>query len=127
MPRPKPTRYRVFAILNAIHHIELVVRDIDEQIFAIDFRPYRIVERELEIISEASRHLTDAQKARFPEISWRRIADIGNVLRHLYDDVAPSLLWELVVRDLPPLKDVAVKLYVEVKRPADPRPDAAQA
>lgn len=124
MPRPKPTRYRIFAMLNAIHHIELVVRDIDEHIFAADFRPYRIVERELEIISEASRHLTDAQKARFPEIPWRRIADIGNVLRHLYDDVAPSLLWEVVVRDLAPLKEVAAKLYAEVKRPADPWPDA---
>lgn len=124
MPRPKPTRYRVFAILNAIHHIELVVRDIDEQVFSTDFRPYRIVERELEIISEASRHLTEAQKARFPEIPWRRIADIGNVLRHLYDDVAPSLLWEVVVRDLAALKAAAEKLYTEVKRPADPWPDA---
>ncbi len=26
MPRPKPTRHRLFAILNAIHHIERVVR-----------------------------------------------------------------------------------------------------
>lgn len=124
MPRSKSTRYRVFAILNAIHHIDLVVRDIDEQAFATDFRPYRIVERELEIISEASRHLTEMQKARFPDIPWRRIADIGNVLRHLYDDVAPSLLWEVVVRDLAPLKQVAKTPYAEVKRPADPWPDA---
>jgi uncharacterized protein with HEPN domain len=82
------------------------------------------VERELEIISEASRSLSDADKARFPEIPWRRIADIGNVLRHNYDDVAPALVWGVVSDGLARLKAVARTLYAEAKRPADPWPDA---
>ena len=124
MPRAKSTRHRLFAILNAIHHIELVVKDLDEAAFKADFMRYRTVERELEIISEASRSLTAAQKARHPSIPWRQIADIGNVLRHQYDFVAQSLIWGVVVNHLAPLKQAAQSLYAEVKRPADPWPDA---
>jgi uncharacterized protein with HEPN domain len=35
----------------------------------------------VEIISEASRHLTDELKARHPEIPWEKVAGIGNILR----------------------------------------------
>lgn len=124
MPRPKSTRRRLLAVLNAIHHIELNVHGLDEAAFTGDHKTYRAVERELEIVSEASRSLTEDQKARHPEIPWRRIADIGNVLRHNYDDVAPRLIWEVVVNHLTPLKRVTQTLYAEVKRPADPWPDA---
>ncbi|MGH6950197.1 MAG: HepT-like ribonuclease domain-containing protein [Vitreimonas sp.] len=124
MPKPKSTRRRLFAILNAIHHIELNVRDMDQAAFTSDHKTYRAVERELEIISEASRSLTPEQKAQHPEIPWRRIADIGNVLRHNYDDVAPRLIWEVVANHLGALKQAAQSLYRQVKRPADPWPDA---
>jgi uncharacterized protein with HEPN domain len=40
----------------------------------------------LEIISEASRRLSDEQKARHPEIAWREMAGAGNMYRHDYRD-----------------------------------------
>ncbi|MEJ0013412.1 MAG: HepT-like ribonuclease domain-containing protein [Bauldia sp.] len=61
-------------------------------------------ERFLEIISEASRHLPDDWKAEHPEIEWRRIADIGNVMRHVYSAVDLSILWAIYERDLDPLE-----------------------
>jgi uncharacterized protein with HEPN domain len=120
----KTSRHRLFDILNAIHHIEQVTAGLDEAAFGADFKIYRIVERELEIISEASRSVMAADKQRFPEIPWRKIADIGNVLRHQYDDVAPRLLWEVVAQSVAPLKAAVATLYAEAKRPADPWPDA---
>jgi uncharacterized protein with HEPN domain len=62
------------------------------------------VERNVERISEASRHIPRSLKAKHPEIPWRKVAGIGNILRHDYPIVDDSLIWELVVRDLPPLK-----------------------
>src|SRR6516225_1142583 len=46
-----------------------------------DWRERWLVERGVEIISEASRHLTDDLKARHPEIPWSKVAAIGHVLR----------------------------------------------
>ncbi len=45
------------------------------------------VERYLERLSEASRHVPETLKQKHPNIDWRAIADIGNVLRHAYDKI----------------------------------------
>ena len=63
-----------------------------------------LVERGVEIISEASRHLPDDLKARNPEIPWQKVAGIGNILRHNYESIAAPVLWKLVQADLPALK-----------------------
>ena len=58
------------------------------------------LERFFEIISEASRHPPEAWKREHAEVRWRRIADIGNVIRHAYDRVDLKILWEICGRDL---------------------------
>lgn len=66
--------------------------------FEVNRRKHWLIERGIEIISEASRRLSPAVKARHPEIPWPKVAGIGNVLRHEYEEVAPDVLWH-VVRD----------------------------
>lgn len=63
------------------------------------------VERSIEIISEASRRIPDAAKAARPEIPWRAIASVGNILRHEYHSVAPRIVWAVVTDDLPVLAE----------------------
>ncbi len=58
----------------------------------------------LEIISEASRRLPDALKARHPPIPWRDIAAAGNIYHH--DDVAVRGAWDTLSQHLPPLRIV---------------------
>lgn len=73
--------------------------------FESDKRKRWLVERGIEIISEASRHLNEELKARHPEIPWSKVAGIGNVLRHEYERVAHDVLWRVVSNDLPPLEN----------------------
>jgi uncharacterized protein with HEPN domain len=54
------------------------------------------VTRCLEIISEASRRLSDALKQRHPEIARRQMAGAGNIYRHNYEDVAAQRAWDTV-------------------------------
>ncbi len=60
----------------------------------------------VEIISEASRRLSNDLKVRDPEIPWPKVAGIGNVLRHNYETIAAPVIWALVRDDLPPLEKV---------------------
>ena len=62
------------------------------------------VERSIEIISEASRRLSPEAKALCPEVPWRSVGGIGNILRHEYHATAPRIVWEVVTRDLTGLK-----------------------
>lgn len=65
-----------------------------------------LVERGVEIVSEASRRLADELKARHPEIPWQKVAGIGNLLRHDYESIAAPVMWKLAQADLPALEKV---------------------
>jgi uncharacterized protein with HEPN domain len=64
------------------------------------------IERGLEIISEASRHMRDEDKRRIPEVPWPKISAIGNVLRHEYDRTDPEVVWSAATEHVPRLEPI---------------------
>jgi uncharacterized protein with HEPN domain len=97
---------RLTDIIEAIERINSVLGNISLETFENDWQRQWLVERGVEIISEASRHLTDDLKARHPEIPWQKVAGIGNVLRHNYESIAAPVIWKLPQADLPALEKV---------------------
>jgi len=95
-------------IIEAIDLIQSDMAGVTLDAFEADRRKRWLVERGIEISSEASRRLPPAMKNRHPEIPWPKVAGIGNVLRHEYQDVAHDVLWHVVHENLPPLKTVCV-------------------
>lgn len=91
---------RLTDIIEAIERIHAVLGDTPLDVFEADWQRQWLVERGVEIISEASRHLTDELKARHPEIPWEKVAGIGNVLRHNYERIAAPVIWKLAQSDL---------------------------
>jgi uncharacterized protein with HEPN domain len=97
---------RLTDIVEAIENIRSETAGVSLDAFEADWRKRWLVERGVEIISEASRRLSDELKARHPEIPWPKVAGIGNVLRHDYELIAPPVMWKLVQDDLPLLEKV---------------------
>ena len=97
-------------ILEAIANIETDIMGYDFERFRADRRTRQLVERNLEILSEASRRLPNEYKDREVKIAWRAIAGIGNVLRHDYHETYPTILWDTCQKDLKPLKDEVVRI-----------------
>jgi uncharacterized protein with HEPN domain len=93
---------RLTDIIEAIAHIRTEMTGVTIDAFEADWRKRWLVERGVEIISEASRRLSDELKARHPEIPWTKVAGIGNVLRHEYAGISAPVVWKLV--DLTPLE-----------------------
>ena len=90
-------------IIEAIEHIREKAGTTPLEAFKRDWEQQWIVQRGIEIVSEASRRLPDPMKARYPAIPWPKIAAVGNILRHEYRQIAPPLLWEVVQDHLAPL------------------------
>lgn len=61
------------------------------------------VVRLLEIVGEASRHISDTLKNTYPAVPWREIAGTRNRLTHGYFDVDLDIVWHIVRVDLPHL------------------------
>lgn len=60
--------------------------------------------RQLEIIGEASKRLSPALRDSSPDIPWRRICGLRDVLIHNYMGVDLDAVWAIVEGGLPPLK-----------------------
>ncbi|NHB78541.1 HepT-like ribonuclease domain-containing protein [Rhodobacter calidifons] len=103
-------------ILEAIANIEADIAGHDFDSFRSDRRTKQLVERNLEIISEASRRLPERLKAKEKDIEWKAIAGIGNVLHHDYHDSHPTILWETCKKDLVPLKTAVTRIRRELAR-----------
>jgi uncharacterized protein with HEPN domain len=97
---------RLTDIVEAIERIRSVMEGMTLDAFEADWQKQWLVERGVEVLSEASRHLTDELKSRHPEIPWRKVAGIGNILRHDYASIAPPVMWTLVRENLPSLERV---------------------
>jgi uncharacterized protein with HEPN domain len=100
----------VHHILEAIANIEMDTAGYDFEKFRADRRARQLVERNLEILSEASRRLPKELKDGESRIPWRAIAGIGNVLRHEYHQTYPTVLWDTCTKDLKPLKEAVSRI-----------------
>lgn len=61
------------------------------------------VVRNLEIIGEAAKRLTEGLREATPHIPWRRIAGLRDIIIHQYDHVDCHEVWRVVKDDLPQL------------------------
>lgn len=122
----RPGRLRLFDMLNAIQACEKIIGGRDYEAFAADDIGRLAVERALEIISEASRHLSVNDTAASPEIPWQAMADLGNILRHAYDRVEAHRIHATATEAVAVLKPVVETLYARHKRPSDPWPGSSK-
>jgi uncharacterized protein with HEPN domain len=60
--------------------------------------------RQLEIVGEATKRLSEELRTRYPDVPWRRIAGLRDVLIHNYMGVDLNAVWEITQRDVPMLK-----------------------
>ena len=60
--------------------------------------------RNLEIIGEAARNLNENTRAKMPDVPWKKVIGLRNVLIHAYDGVDPLEVWLVIEKELPKLK-----------------------
>lgn len=64
----------------------------------------------LEIIGEAATHVSQTIKQSHPEVDWIAITGTRNQLAHGYFDVDLDVIWEVVVRDIPNLRNQVIRI-----------------
>ena len=66
--------------------------------------------RALEVIGEAVKHIPSSLRRKHPEIPWREIAGMRNILIHGYYDVSIEIVWKTVHQDLAPLREAILTI-----------------
>jgi len=72
-----------------------------------DFRKNQMlmdaVVRNLEVIGEAVKNISEKVKRKYPQVEWRKIANLRNILIHEYFGIDEVILWDIVKNKIPDL------------------------
>jgi uncharacterized protein with HEPN domain len=79
------------------------------------------VERQFEILGEAARKVSDSFRALHPEIPWRRMIGLRNILAHRYYATDHTLLWKIIHDDLPMVLEQIERLLPPLPQVSDER------
>jgi uncharacterized protein with HEPN domain len=96
----------VALLLDMLRYAEeasAVVHGMSYERYAADRLRARALERTIEIVGEAARHISAAKKAAMPGIPWKEIHGQRNVLAHLYGKVDHFQLFRTAREDMPQL------------------------
>jgi uncharacterized protein with HEPN domain len=100
---PRDWAFRIQDILDPIAKIRRYVSGIDFETFENDEEIMDAVVHNLTVIGEAANHIPSEIADRHPEIPWRQMIDLRNFSVHAYWNLRPSVIWDTIQNDLPPL------------------------
>lgn len=95
-------------------------REIHEFMRGVKFHQYEgnkmlrhALERQLLVIGEAAVHVSPRFRGQHPEINWKRLVELRNVIAHEYEETLTSRIWIAVTEVIPGLFEPLDKLLAE--------------
>jgi len=95
----------VLDIANSIKEVESFVGNMSFKKFISDKKTVNAVIRSIEVIGEATKKLPSSLKDKYPNIPWKNMAGMRDKLIHEYFGVDIEILWMVIKKDLPSIKD----------------------
>lgn len=97
-------------ILRSIDEIfEFLPKKRDFFEFKKDLKTKKAVERNIEIIGEAVNRITNYKNTEIDIQNARQIVGTRNRIAHEYDNISDEVIWTIIVRELPKLKEEIIK------------------
>lgn len=94
---------KLWDMLDACDRIARFISGRSQADFRTDDLLRSAVERQIEIVGEAARGVSDAFKSAHPEIPWRPMMAQRHILAHEYGEIVPDLIWRVATVHVPAL------------------------
>jgi len=101
-------------ILVCIEKIENYTENISESDFQQDNEKQDAVIRRIEIIGEAVKKITFKTREKYPQIPWREMAGMRDVIIHEYFGVSTSLIWKVASLEIHKIKPEIEKIISDM-------------
>jgi uncharacterized protein with HEPN domain len=102
---PRDYKASLDDILDAINKIEKYINKLNYQAFIENELIQDAVIRNLEIIGEAVKNIPQIIKTGIPEVEWKKIAGLRDIIIHEYFGIDEEIIWDIIKNKLPDLKE----------------------
>src|SRR3989338_802001 len=98
-----PRDYKVFLedILDAVRKIQSYTSRISFTDFSKDTKTIDAVIRNLEVIGEAIKKVPEDVRSKYPEIEWKKISGLRDILIHEYFGIDNEIVWDIIRNKIP--------------------------
>lgn len=100
-------------IREAGQKIGKYVSKMDRNAFEKDDKTIDAVVKNLEIIGEAVKKLPESVKTKYPDVEWKKMAGLRDILIHEYFGISLEIVWDIVQNKLPILEKQIKKILSE--------------
>ncbi len=97
-------------ILKSCGKITTYTQEMNYEAFLEDDRTYEAVLLNLQIIGESVKNIPNDVRDRSPEIEWRKIAGLRDMIAHAYFQIEPGIVWDIVQTKIQPLQKAVLEL-----------------
>lgn len=104
---------RLRDILEAARLIASYVKDTTEPAFRGDTQKQDAVIRRIEIIGEAAAHLNDDTRQAMPDLPFRKMRGMRNIVAHDYANVDLKIVWDVATEQVPQISATLEKFFAE--------------
>ena len=92
-------------ILTSIGKIKRYTADMTREIFIANERTFDAVAHHLQVIGEAVKNIPNEMRDRYPQIEWRKISGLQDILAHAYSAIDDEIIWDIVQTKLTELRE----------------------
>lgn len=108
-------------VLSAARQVQDFIRGVGYEEFLGDVMRQAAVVRKLEIIGEATKNLSPGFRSRHPEVPWRKMAGMRDMLIHAYRSVDEDIVWNAATISVPALIAVIEPLVAAAEKEEEDR------
>ncbi len=90
-------------IVEAMEEVAEFIAGMSEDQFMYDRKTQRAVVRDLEVIGEAAKALSDDVRSQNPQIPWKGLAGVRDKMIHHYFGLDYQVIWTIASDELPVL------------------------
>ena len=106
-------KMRLEHIAESIQRLQTYAGELSEEELQADVLRYYGIVKNIEIIGEAARMLTEHFKETHPEVEWRSISDMRNFLVHEYFQVDSEVVFSVIHNEITELQNYVSQYLAE--------------
>jgi uncharacterized protein with HEPN domain len=103
-------------ILDEIEYLQGVRPSLTYDLLKTNITTEHSITRALEIIGEATKNVPDRIKKQYPDVPWREMAGLRDLIIHGYFQIDYAIVWRVITEDLPVIEPKIRAIFDQIKK-----------